>query len=46
MGRDPDRAARMGDAGRARVLAHFTHDHAARRLRAIMGLEPLDDRSL
>jgi len=37
--RDPDRAAAMGRAGRERVLAHFTHDHTARRLRAIMGLD-------
>lgn len=44
--RDPDRAARMGEAGRARVLAHFTHDHTARRLRTIMGLESLEDRKL
>lgn len=40
---DPERARRMGEAGRARVLAHFTHDHVARRLRTIMGLpEPVD----
>lgn len=36
---DPDRAARMGEAGRARVEAHFTHDRTAQRLRDIMGLE-------
>jgi glycosyltransferase involved in cell wall biosynthesis len=34
----PDRAAAMGAAGRARVLAHFTQDHARDRLRAILKL--------
>ena len=37
---DPDRARAMGEAGRRRVLANFTHDHARDRLRAIMGLPP------
>ncbi len=37
---DPERAARMGVAGRARVRAHFTADHTRDRLRAIMGLPP------
>lgn len=41
--RDPDRAAAMGRAGRDRVLAHFTQDRTAARLREIMGLEALPD---
>jgi len=36
---DPDRAERMGRAGRARVEAHFTQERTAARLREIMGLE-------
>jgi glycosyltransferase involved in cell wall biosynthesis len=39
---DSDKAARMGAAGRTRVLDHFTHDHVAHRLRHIMGFEPGD----
>lgn len=35
---DPTRAAAMGVAGRARVLAHFTEDQTTERLRAIMRL--------
>jgi glycosyltransferase involved in cell wall biosynthesis len=38
---NPERAAAMGRAGRARVLAQFTHDHVRRRLLAIMGLQDL-----
>lgn len=38
---DPDRAAAMGAAGRARVLEHYTQQKARDRLRAIMGLPPL-----
>ncbi len=37
---DSARAREMGEAGRRRVLANFTHDHARDRLRAIMGLPP------
>ena len=37
---DPDRARAMGEAGRRRVLANFTHDHTRDRLRAIMGFPP------
>jgi glycosyltransferase involved in cell wall biosynthesis len=36
--RDPERTRRLGAAGRARVLARFTHDHVAARLRDILGL--------
>jgi colanic acid/amylovoran biosynthesis glycosyltransferase len=36
--RDPKRAAQMGRAGRADVESRFTHAHAAKRLRNIMGL--------
>ncbi|WP_333834413.1 glycosyltransferase [Rubrimonas sp.] len=36
---DPARAAAMGEAGRARVLANFTQEHTRRRLVEIMGLE-------
>ena len=38
---DTDRAAAMGAAGRARVLEHFTIEHARDRLRTIMGLHPV-----
>ena len=41
---DPDRATRMGEAGRARVEAMFTQDGAAARLRAIMGLDTFTPR--
>jgi glycosyltransferase involved in cell wall biosynthesis len=37
---DTDRARAMGEAGRRRVLANFTHDHVRDRLRAIMGFPP------
>lgn len=37
--RDPDRTAAMGRAGRERVLAHFTQDRTAARLREIMALD-------
>ncbi len=37
---DPEAAARMGRAGRQRVLARFTHAHARERLRSILGLMP------
>ena len=37
---DTNRARAMGEAGRRRILANFTHDHARDRLRAIMGLPP------
>ena len=37
---DPERAARMGEAGRSRVLAHFTLESAGDRMRAIMDLRP------
>jgi len=37
---DPERAARMGEAGRDRVLAHFTLEKSRDRLRAIMGFRP------
>lgn len=35
---DPQRSARLGEAGRARVLARFTRDQARDRLRVIMGV--------
>jgi colanic acid/amylovoran biosynthesis glycosyltransferase len=35
---DPERAAAMGAAGRARVLEHFSQEKACERLRVIMGL--------
>ena len=35
---DPARGLEMGDAGRARVLAHYTQEKSAATLRAIMGL--------
>jgi len=38
---DPDRAAALGAAGRARVLEHFTIEHTRDRLRAIMELDPV-----
>ncbi len=38
---DPTRARAMGEAGRRRALANFTHDHARDRLRAIMGFPPV-----
>jgi glycosyltransferase involved in cell wall biosynthesis len=38
---DRARAAAMGAAGRARVLAHFTLEQSRDRLRALMGLPPL-----
>jgi hypothetical protein len=31
----------MGAAGRERILAHFTHENARDRLRAIIGFPPL-----
>jgi hypothetical protein len=37
----PERAAMMGAAGRERILAHFTHEKARDRLRAIIGFPPL-----
>jgi glycosyltransferase involved in cell wall biosynthesis len=37
---DTNRARAMGEAGRRRVLANFTHDHVRDRLRAIMGFPP------
>jgi colanic acid/amylovoran biosynthesis glycosyltransferase len=40
---DPARAARMGAAGRERVLAYFTREVAHERLRAIMRFQPLKD---
>ncbi|HEY3797716.1 MAG TPA: glycosyltransferase [Caulobacteraceae bacterium] len=36
---DPQRAKAMGAAGRERVQAHYTQQHAAQRLRAILGLD-------
>lgn len=39
---DPDRARAMGEAGRRRVQANFTHAHTRDRLRAIMRLPPAD----
>jgi colanic acid/amylovoran biosynthesis glycosyltransferase len=38
---NPTRAKAMGEAGRQRVLAHFTQTQTRDRLRAIMGLFPL-----
>lgn len=38
---DPALAAAMGEAGRRRVLARFTHAHTRDRLRAVMGLPPV-----
>jgi phosphatidylinositol alpha-1,6-mannosyltransferase len=37
---DPDRAARMGAAGRARAEAEFTYDHLAARLGAALAALP------
>jgi colanic acid/amylovoran biosynthesis glycosyltransferase len=37
----PDHAAAMGEAGRSRVLKHFTIKHSQTRLRSIMGLPQL-----
>nr|MBA3326647.1 glycosyltransferase [Paracoccaceae bacterium] len=36
---DPPRAARMGAAGRSRVLSHFTQQESLSRLRAILEIE-------
>ena len=40
--REPDRAAELGERGRAHVLAHYTHDHFRARLLSTLGaaLEP------
>ena len=38
LARDAGLRQRMGEAGRARVMQHFTMEHERRRLRAIMGL--------
>jgi colanic acid/amylovoran biosynthesis glycosyltransferase len=37
---DPERAAAMGAAGRARALEHFSQQKSGDRLRAILGLAP------
>jgi glycosyltransferase involved in cell wall biosynthesis len=36
---DPRRAGRMGEAGHARAIGHFTHAASIARLRRLMGLE-------
>jgi len=42
--RDPERADAMARVARRRDGVRLTHDHTARRLRAIMGLDdPLHD---
>ncbi|GAG42891.1 unnamed protein product, partial [marine sediment metagenome] len=40
---NPSRAAAMGEAGRARVLANFTLTQACDRLRGIMGFPPITE---